>query len=182
MKTYDFKENEEVKKSSGGSKDIFDLDYDGLLVFYVINSHYSMKRLLVDYGIEFYGANIYCPFHDDELTGKQSAKYHESDDAIYCFSEQKKYTAYHALKELYKVDVKKEFYKIWADLNDSDREQFINKYSSGININFIPDLWKRSSIIVGMYRQGKVNFKQHKNALYKIATMIYEDRFGGSRS
>ncbi len=181
MKGYDF---EDAQQGSGGkdskkSVDIFDINYDGLLAYYVINEHFSMKQLLTDYGVDFSGANIYCPFHDDALTGKPSAKYHDSDDAIFCFSEQKKFTAYNALKDLYRVDLKKEFYRIWADLSDNDREKFMSKYSSGSgNLSFIPSLWKRSVVVLGMFRQSKVSFRQHKNALFKVATMIYDDRIG----
>ncbi len=181
MRTFDFdtvnvaSDNLALKEKS--KSDVFDIDFNPILMYNVINSKHSLKKLLLSLGIDFMGANIYCPFHPDEMTGKPSAKYHENDDTLYCFSEQKKYTSYHVLKLLYSMDIKKEFLKLWADLSDSERDNFLREFDpEGVDSGkFINPEWKRSVIVRGMFREGKVNFRQHKNALYKISTLIYEN-------
>jgi len=63
----------------------------GLVKFEAINRKYSLKKLLKGAGLHPESQNMYCPFHDDELTGKPSAKYHPDTDKLYCFSESKMY-------------------------------------------------------------------------------------------
>ncbi len=152
--------------------------YDYLLMFKVINRHYSLKKLLDDLGWDMWGSSIYCPFHEDKLTGKPSAKYFPDSDSLYCFSEGKSFTAYHALKVFYNKNMKKVFEECWNKLDSSDKERLIREHGEGVNIgskDFIPDYWKRCKIILGKFKLKEITFRQHKNALYKIFRTMYDD-------
>lgn len=69
----------------------------------LVNSYFA----LTDFD-EFssYGS-MFCPFHDDEVGGKPSAKFFEDEDGIqrlYCFSERRQFTAYDYIKLLLHQD------------------------------------------------------------------------------
>jgi hypothetical protein len=194
VRTFDFDSPEsntvDTIKVSTPSVETFDFDstvvqdYSFVVKFHAINRYYSvdnrnMEKLLNDINIVTRGSNMYCPFHDDELSGKPSAKYHPDSDMIYCFSESKVYTAYHALKELYAYDMNKIFKDAWRNLSDCDKEEIIRKYGDENNIDkkeFIDPKWKELIPVVTQFMMGNVTFKKHKIALYKVMSMIAESR------
>jgi hypothetical protein len=159
-------------------------DYHFLIKFHAINIYFSennknMEKLLNDLGITTRGSNMYCPFHNDEETGKPSAKYHPDSDMVYCFSESKVYTAYHALKELYGMDMKKIFEEAWRNIPDHEKEELIRKYGDEDNIDkreFIDPIWKSLPHVINQFMMGNVDLRKHKNALYKVMTMISESK------
>lgn len=156
--------------------DIGDVDY--LVKYYAINMTYSLKTLLEEMDYLVTGVNIYCPFHDDKLTGKPSAKYHLDSDALFCFSESKSYSAYHALKLLYGLDMEKVFKDSWNKLNPSQREDLILKYSEGNNVkdDYVNPIWMELKPVREQFKLHQVTFKQHKNALYKILGIMEQER------
>lgn len=157
-------------------------DHPFLVKFHAINRFYSsnhknMEKLLNDMGIVTRGSNMYCPFHDDEIGGKPSAKYHPDSDMVYCFSESKVFTAYHVLKDLYGMNMDKVFTESWLNLCDTDREELLSRYGDEQNIDtreFINPLWKSLDNVLTKFSKNGVNFKQHRNALYKVMIMIVE--------
>ena len=172
----------EIEKGEGKKEEDYDFegvrDFDPLFVFHVINKNYSLRELMENLGIEVGSSNMFCPFHPDSLTGKPSAKYFENDDSLYCFSENKMYSAYHALKDLYGMDMKKVFYKAWKGMDETEREGMMREFGgerSGNDKEFVSPVWRQCRIIMGKFRKGEVSFKQHKNALYKVMTMMHED-------
>jgi predicted Zn-dependent protease with MMP-like domain len=198
MKTYDFdfvkeefkKENEEYKKKSKEfiSEDVvsenFLKDYPYQLKYHSVNRFFSVKgrdmeTLLNDLGIETRGSNMYCPFHNDELGGKPSAKYHPESDTVYCFSESKLFTSYHVLKDLYGKDMGKVFKKVWNELSEEEKEELLGKYGEGVEVDSkenISPIWRGLSNVLNQFRENNVEFNKHKNALYKIMKLIYEDK------
>lgn len=190
MKTYDFNFNEEsnnhnIKVNINKQEDDYDFDNIGveinsLVKFYAINKYFNMKELMLNAGIDVLKTTMYCPFHDDEDGGKPSAKYHPDTDLLYCFSESKIYSAYHVLKLIYKADMEQKFYEAWTNLSDKEKEELILKYNKEDNVDikgtkFINPIWKKYKAVHSKFRENEVSFKQHKNALYKLFTMIYKD-------
>jgi hypothetical protein len=197
VKTYDFEFQEGIDNPSIPISNVDDYDfkekdtrdYHFLIKFHAINIYYStekmnMEKLLNDLGIVTRGSNMYCPFHNDEITGKPSAKYHPDSDMIYCFSESKIYTSYHVLKDLYGADMKKIFKEAWGSLPDYEKEELIRKYGDEDNIDkreFINPIWKELTHVVNQFMMGNVDFRKHKNALYKVMTMISESKIPKKR-
>ncbi len=171
IKTFEFSEN--VSR-----------DYPFLVKFHTINRYYStdkmnMEKLLNNMGIVTRGSNMYCPFHNDEIGGKPSAKYHPDSDMIYCFSESKVFTAWHTLKELYAMDMEKVFRDSWMNLNETDKEELLRRYSDEDTVDkreFINPIWKILDFVTSKFKNHEVTLKQHKNALYKIMSMISESK------
>lgn len=142
----------------------------------LINKKYSLKRLLDQLGIEYFGSNMYCPFHPDSLTGKPSAKYHEDSDLIYCFSESKVYSAYHALKLLMGKNMDEVFRSIWRGMSDSEKRSILESYGQDSeDEESCNPLWVQFKDVHEMFKFGKVSYRQHKNALYKIFNMMGEE-------
>ena len=140
----------------------------------VINRHFNLGRLLRNLGIDTSRSNIYCPFHPDEATGKESAKYHEDTDLLYCFSESKMYSAYHAVKILYGGDTEKIFRDIWAKMSESERHEVMDKFASeGPPPDSTPSMWDfyRDNVLK-KFQEGVVNYTQYKNALYKVMSLL----------
>lgn len=186
MKTYDFEHledkvlHQEIDKRVNQSETDFKgiVDYDPLFMYQIVNKCYSMKDLLLAAGVKVRSPNMYCPFHDDEFTGKQSAKFFYDDDTMYCFSENKSYTAYHVLKYIYGLDMKKKFLEAWKGLSEHEREILMRDYGGDSEVSrtdFISEVWRKCVLILSKFKKGEVTFKQHKNALYKIFKMIHED-------
>lgn len=151
------------------------MQFDSLLIFQVINSHYSLKDLLEGLDIEVKGPNMFCPFHMDSLTGKPSAKYYDATDSLFCFSESKSYTAYHALKLLYKEDVKAKFLDVWQTLSGDAKVKYAQEYDNtgaGKSEGFINPVWTHYRSVTEKFKMGEVNFQKHKLALYKLFTMM----------
>ena len=183
----------------GGSIQVGDMDikaddkafkensFDGLVVdkvdplvrYEVINSTYRLKDILEGLGLWTGGSNMFCPFHPDALTGKPSAKYHEDSDLLYCFSENKIYSAYHAIKLLYNSDVDKVFNNIWGKMSKEDKMAVLSKHGS-LNASpvasYIPSSWETySKSVLSYFEGGRVNFKQYKNALFKVYSLVYTE-------
>ena len=163
-------------KENGFDRSIVD-DINPLLKMEVINKHFNLGRLLRNLGMDTSSSNMYCPFHDDESTGKPSAKYHENTDLLYCFSENKMYSAYHAIKFLYNKDINKVFQKIWFSLSEEERHEYMDKYNESGKVVKDRSKWDdlRDSVL-SKFSSGQVTFKQYKNALYKVFMIIREDK------
>lgn len=142
----------------------------------VINSHFKLSVLLREYGCYIDGSTMYCPFHDDDITGKPSAKYHSDTDLLYCFSENRVYSAYHALKILFGKDVNFIFKKIWSSLSREERLSYIGKYDEKAKDIVIEDTgWNYyNKNILSAFKLGKVTYEQYKNALYKVLSLVQE--------
>lgn len=198
MKTFDFddeiiedkiekKESSPiVKKEMGYDFDVVSKEFDYMVKYEAINRHFSLKQLLEDFGVEVMRTNMYCPFHYDEDTGKPSAKYHVDSDLLYCFSESKTYSAYHALKLLFNANMETKFIEAWNHLTAVEKEEILRKYDKNDNNKgnikfnekkFVDPYWNKFQVVHSKFKVSEVNFKQHKNALYKIFGMIYEDEF-----
>ena len=142
----------------------------------VINSHFKLSDLLREYGCYIDGSTMYCPFHDDDITGKPSAKYHSDTDLLYCFSENRVYSAYHALKILFGKDVNFIFKKIWSRLSKEDRLSYLGKYDEKVKDIVVEDTgWDYyNKNILSAFKLGKVTYEQYKNALYKVLSLVQE--------
>lgn len=142
----------------------------------VINSHFKLSDLLREYGCYIDGSTMYCPFHDDDITGKPSAKYHSDTDLLYCFSENRVYSAYHALKILFGKDVNFIFKKIWSRLSKEDRLSYLGKYDEKVKDIVVEDTgWDfYNKNILSAFKSGKVSYEQYKNALYKVLSLVQE--------
>lgn len=140
----------------------------------VINKKYNLRALLTQLGYDTSGSNMYCPFHPDEMTGKPSAKYHEDTDRLYCFSESKSYSAYHAIKLLYGLDVDKVFKDIWSGMSLDERHDVMDKYEDGNTESMsLPSEWEKyKDLVLDKFRKNQVTFKQYKNALYKVLMLV----------
>lgn len=143
----------------------------------VINKKYNLGALLTKLGYDISGSNMYCPFHPDEMTGKPSAKYHADTDRLYCFSENKSYSAYHAIKLLYGLDVDKVFKDIWSGMSLDERHAIMDKYEDGSTESMsLPSEWEKyRDLVLDKFRKGQVTFKQYKNALYKVLMIVGTD-------
>ena len=163
-------------KENGFDRSIVD-DINPLLKMEVINKHFNLGRLLRNLGMDTSSSNMYCPFHDDVSTGKPSAKYHENTDLLYCFSENKMYSAYHAIKFLYNKDTNKIFQKIWFSLSEEERHEYMDKYNESGKVVKDRSKWDdlRDSVL-SKFSSGQVTFKQYKNALYKVFMIVREDK------
>ena len=146
----------------------------------VINSRYNMGKLLEDLGYHIHGSNMYCPFHPDEATGNPSAKYHADSDKVYCFSENKMYSAYHVIKLLYGIDIDKVFKDIWYTMSVDERHNVMDKYDeSAKDVVVVPSTWdKYNKLVLSKFKDKSVSFKQYKNALYKVLDIIREEQEG----
>lgn len=167
------------KKESEYDFDLGD-QKNGLLMFAVINEFYSMKQLMEDVGVEVYRTNMYCPFHEDELGGKPSAKYHEDSDTLYCFSESKLYSAFHVIKHLYpKKSLNSMFQVAWSNLSEDAKRRLQVEYSGSgdmVEKDYYPQIWRDYHFVVEKFSQNQVNLRQHKNALHKLFLMIYDSQ------
>jgi hypothetical protein len=155
-------------------------DYPFLVKFAAINKHFSLKQLLIDFGLEVSRTNMFCPFHDDEYTGKPSARYHPDTDLLYCFSESKMYYPYHALKDLHGANINEKFLEAWGAISQAEKEEILDKYGEGEGKvidreEFLNPIWRNLKFVSGKFRQGDATFKQHRNAVYKILKMIYDE-------
>lgn len=158
-------------------------DVSPLVKVEVINKRFNLGKLLKNLGYRIEIGNIYCPFHDDEATGKPSAKYHEDTDLLYCFSENKMYSAYHALKFLYGKDVNDIFRSIWIQMTEMERKEILSRYDSEGNHKITKQeksLWDvYQEKVLDMFKMGKVNYTQYKNALYKVLMIIKDSEKKG---
>ena len=142
----------------------------------VINHYFKLSDLLREYGCYIDGSTMYCPFHDDDITGKPSAKYHSDTDLLYCFSENKVYSSYHALKILFGKDVNLIFKKIWSTLSKEERLSYIGKHDEKVKDVVVEDTgWEYyNKNVLSTFKVGKVSYEQYKNALYKVLSLIQE--------
>lgn len=142
----------------------------------VINHYFKLSDLLREYGCYIDGSTMYCPFHDDDITGKPSAKYHSDTDLLYCFSENKVYSSYHALKILFGKDVNLIFKKIWSTLSKEERLSYIGKHDEKVKDVVVEDAgWEYyNKNVLSTFKVGKVSYEQYKNALYKVLSLIQE--------
>lgn len=152
-------------------------DVSPLVKMKVINSRYNLGGLLRQLGHNIDASNLYCPFHPDEATGKPSAKYHPDTDLLYCFSEHKMYSAYHALKLLYGIDTNRVFQDIWSKLSIQERQAFLDS-----NGQQLPSIQKHQSQwefyktqVLDKFKNNQVNFRQYKNALYKVLMSLRDE-------
>ena len=179
MSGVDLKSNNSINQNVKSSSD-FDKTLVGkinpLVKLDVINDNYSLEKMLRNYGCYIDGSTMYCPFHDDDVTGKTSAKFHHDTDTLYCFSENKVYTAYHALKILYGQNVNTIFNRIWKTLTKEERLDYIGKYDEGSSAVVVSDSdWEYyDKNILSRFRDGNVSFSQYKNALYHVLEKIQE--------
>lgn len=151
-----------------------------LLKMAVINKEYNLKDLLERAGIEVNTeCNMYCPFHMDSLTGKKSAKYHSSSDKLYCFSESKIFSAYHALKLIYGYNTNRIFMTIWSKMSKGERLNYLQEYDpSHIDANLKEEeslLSTLCSQVLVRFQREQVTFTQYKKALYKVLIKVEED-------
>ena len=146
----------------------------------VINKRYNLGKLLTDLGLDISGSNMYCPFHPDEMTGKPSAKYHADTDLLYCFSENKMYSAYHAIKLLYGINIDKVFMDIWSKMSVDERHSIMDKYDGDtVEVVSVPSEWEKyKTLVLDKFRKGEVSYKQYKNALYKVLMIIGTESSG----
>lgn len=150
--------------------------------YYAINKFFSVKGrnmefLLNDLGIETRGSNMFCPFHDDDVGGKPSAKYHPDSDTLYCFTESKVFTAYHVLKILYAKDMNKIFEKVWENLTEEEQQDLLTKHGEDVRVTrreYISPIWLNLYEVLYKFKMGEVDFRQHKNALFKVLSMVSE--------
>jgi len=147
----------------------------GLVKFEVINKKFSMYKLLKDAGCNPDLQVFYCPFHDDEATGKPSAKYHSDNDTLYCFSESKVYSAYHALKLLYNQDMNKLFHSIWSTMSVDEKNEYLDSndaiaYSEEDVLN---PIWTKYEPALQMFSENKITYSQMKNGIYNIMLEVY---------
>ena len=176
LETIKVKESEKVFKSNDFDKSITD-DVSPLLKMEIINKNFHLGSLLKNLGIDISNGTMYCPFHDDKATGKPSAKYHENTDLLYCFSENKMYSAYHAIKFLYNKDVNKIFQKIWLSMSEVDRHEYMDKYNvQGTTVKEKTKWDELSEKVLSKFKSGQVNYKQYKNALYKVLMIVKDDK------
>ena len=148
----------------------------------VINSRYNMGDLLRKLGYEIDRGNMYCPFHPDNITGKPSARYHESDDKLWCFSEHKQYSAYHVLKILMGQNVNVLFRQIWSGMTVPERQTIIDKYGAGAvqgsarEISEAQRKWDfYHARVLSQFARHSVSYQQYKNALYKVLEIVQSE-------
>jgi hypothetical protein len=155
---------------------LFTSDINPLVKMDVINDKFNMGKLLRAYGCEIDRSTMYCPFHDDEHTGKPSAKYHKETDSIYCFSENKVYTAYHALKILYGKNINKVFKLVWDELSDVDKRYYLDKHNEQKEVKIEESKWDiYNRKVLSKFKVGEVTYTQYKNALYKVLEILQKE-------
>ena len=141
-----------------------------LVKYEVINKRFSLEKLLKGAGYDPSNGIMYCPFHPDTLTGKPSAKYHKDSDLLYCFSESKMYSAYHALKILYGRDMNKVFNDIWSEMPQDDKEDVLSRYdedASKADTEDVQSLWNKYIPLLNNFKDSNITYTQFKNGLYK---------------
>ncbi|MGL6066140.1 MAG: hypothetical protein ACRC0R_03600 [Cetobacterium sp.] len=147
-----------------------------LMIYETINIHFSLKNILMDIGCDDLEAtNCYCPFHG-EIRGlsKPSAKYFEDSDTLYCYQEQKSYTAYHGAKELLKWDISSKFVEAWNCIDEEQRSYLLEKYGAGEVIeDSSSKVLKPYSNIFEDFKSKNVSLKQYRVALRNIIYEIY---------
>ena len=154
-----------------------------LLKYEAINRHFNLRRVLREQNIEVPQYNFFCPFHDDESTGKPSARYHENSDSIYCYSEQKHYTSYHALKLICGFDMEKVFVYAWENLSDADKEELQRKYDDTVSIGkkaetstFTDPVFEEGNkMFLVKFKEGRIDFSVYKSRLFKIFKRMYDN-------
>ena len=155
MSGVDLKSNNSVNQSVKSNSD-FDKTLVGkinpLVKLDVINDNYSLEKMLRNYGCYIDGSTMYC------------------------FYENKVYTAYHALKILYGQNVNTIFNRIWKTLTKEERLDYIGKYDEGNSAVVVSDSdWEYyDKNILSRFRDGNVSFSQYKNALYHVLEKIQE--------
>lgn len=153
------------------------LMFNSLLMFDAINKYYSLKDILEDIGCDDLGAvNCCCPFHN-EIKGlsKPSAKYYEDSDTLYCYQENRSFTAYHGIKILLKGDIKTYFNEAWQNLDSNTKEELIDKYGSGELSESSSKTLEPYENVFDMFISGNIDFKKYKGALRKILYELYSE-------
>lgn len=148
-------------------------DINPLIVYKVINDRFSLRKLLENMGYNLFDGNIFCPFHLDEETGKPSARYHKDTDLLYCFSENRLYSAYHALKILYGKDINKIFSKIWKSLSKETRLKYLSSEEDKEDGKKNSEWDKYNQSVLVKFKDNKVNIKQYTHALGMVLDKLY---------
>lgn len=166
-----------IRSKLNEKKPTKDLIFNSLLMFDAINKYYSLKDILEDIGCDDLGAtNCYCPFHN-EIKGlsKPSAKYYEDSDTLYCYQENRSFTAYHGIKILLKGDIKVYFNEAWQNLDSAVKEELIEKYGSGEIAESSSKILEPYENVFEMFINGNIDFKKYKGAIRKILYELYSE-------
>ena len=152
---------------------------NNLVKFEAINRKFNLGKLLMGLGINIHSQTIYCPFHEDKATGKKSAKYYPDTDKLYCFSETKTYSAYHALKLLYNKDIDEIFNMIWSSFSIEERREILDKFGEEEHSETLTreeeSIFDKYKEALQMFKNQRINYHQMKNGLYKVFLELYNE-------
>jgi len=165
-----------VKEGQVKRQITYDVMKNRLLMYDVINRHYKLKDILEDLGSrDLMGTNCLCPFHGEvEGISKPSAKYYPETDRLYCFREDKTFTAYHALKQLVGGDMGLYFKEAWMELSPEVRDELIQKYTANEQVESKVSEFAPYRLVVEKFRSGEVGYDRYSRAMRKIIYEIYD--------
>ncbi len=109
---------------------------------YVINSKIPFEVILRRAGISLnYQGNLYCPFHDNEVTPAAKLYRNEDGDCIFCFSERRIYRPADAIKRgIIKANMGVIFQRLWSRLSEAEKNRLQVDYGKPVNI--FPEGWE----------------------------------------
>lgn len=99
-------------------------------VLKLINDKFDLIKLLYKYnpsGKYYQGQSCYCPFHDNTNTPSAAIYDDDNHQTLYCFMEQKLYTAFDVMKTLLKQDVYAIASYIWEQMPEVEKQSWLSE-------------------------------------------------------
>jgi hypothetical protein len=97
------------------------------------NSKIDLPELLKKYSHDNYhyeyNTPCYCPFHDNHNSPAAVIYPDEEGDNLWCFSEQKMYTAFDYFELILNTDPYPLAKELWDTISDVEKSQFLSKHS-----------------------------------------------------
>jgi len=146
-------------------------DVDPELVKHVINTVIPFKMVLASVGIEISGREetIYCPFHPNTETKAAKLFRDDGGDRIWCFTERKMYFPYDVFRlGLSKKNPETIFRRIWAQLNEGNKEALIQSMNTPIDT--MPENWDEVVPVLDAFKRGENSFDEVLDSLLKLRT------------
>ena len=111
--------------------------------------------------------SIFCPFHENVDTPAAKLFRDPEGDRIWCFQESKMYRPFDVFyKKLTKDDPNVIFRRIWAQLNETQRENIIN--TAGVQVNYLPENWEEVSVKLDFYKSGSLSYIEGLKEVLKL--------------
>lgn len=133
----------------------------------LVNDKYSLVAILRRYEPEEnYQLNqrCYCPFHENVNTPSAALYLNEDKESLFCFAENKLYTAYDALELLLKQDPLALGKALWDKMDAEEKANWLSingeDFSSEFDLKEEPKVSRELEIKKELYKRGEVSLEE----------------------